>query len=204
MLASDVRAFVRGALPPPPAMVLEIGAGGGELATELRGAGYDVCAVDPAAPEGSGVQRASLLDVDGTFDAAVAVVSLHHVDPLDRSCAHLATLVRPGGLLVIDEFDVSRLDERAAQWWLAQRRARGEVEEHDATSLIAFMRGHVHPLNGVLEALRPNFALAEPVRVPYLHRWNLVPELRDVEEHLIAAGELPATGARLVAARRQA
>lgn len=203
MVAVDVLAFVRGALPATPARLLEIGAGGGELAAELRDAGYDVCAVDPAAEDGSGVERATLLEARGTFDAAVAVVSLHHVEPLEESCAHLATLVRPGGLLVVDEFDAMRLDERAAEWWLAQRLALGEVEEHDAPSLIAFMRDHVHPLSAIVEALLPSFALGEPVHGAYLHRWNLEAGLRDVEEHLIAGGRLPAIGGRLVGVRRE-
>lgn len=204
MFAADVLAFVRDALPAPPAHVLEVGAGRGELAAELRSAGYEVRAIDPAAEDGSGVERVELLQVSGTFDAAVAVVSLHHVEPLDVSCAHLATLVRPDGLLVIDEFDVTRLDDRAADWWLAQRRAVGAVEQHDAEGLVADMREHIHPLRAVRETLLPYFTLGEPVPGPYLHRWNLGPGLRDVEEHLIATGKLPATGARLVGTRRAA
>ena len=201
VLAADVLAFVRGALPAPPARVLEVGAGGGELAAELRGAGYEVLAIDPAAEDGSGVEPIELLEASGTFDAAVAVVSLHHVEPLEASCAHLASLVRPGGTLVIDEFDVLRLDERAAEWWLAQRRAIGATPERDAASLVAFMREHIHPLHAVRDALLADFTVSEPVPCPYLHRWHLSPALRDYEEQLIAAGELPATGARLVGTR---
>src|SRR5687768_15935654 len=119
MPSTDVLAFVRAALMAPPAHVLEIGAGRGELATLLRDGGYEVTAIDPAAEDDAPVQRAALLDVTGSFDAAVAVVSLHHVEPLAESCEHLATLVRPAGLLVVDEFDVERFDERAAQWWLS-------------------------------------------------------------------------------------
>jgi len=201
MLADGVLAFARAALPAPPARVLEVGAGAGELAAELQSAGYHVTAIDPAAAEGTGVQRASLLDVGGTFDAAVAVVSLHHLEPLADSCAHLASLLLPGAVLVIDEFDVGRLDERAARWWLSQRRATGIDDDHEPATLIAFMTEHVHPLQLVLESLAPYFVLGEPVRGPYLHRWNLDPRLRDVEERLIAAGRLPATGARLVGRR---
>ena len=204
VVAAEVLAFVRGALPAPPADVLEIGAGDGELAAELRAAGYDVRAIDPKADDASGVEPIELLGASGTFDAAVAIVSLHHVEPLGASCAHLATLIRPGGRLVIDEFDVMRIDERAADWWLGQRRAAGKADEHDAQSLIGFMREHVHPLSAVCEGLRPHFALGEPVPGPYLHRWNLEPGLRDEEERLIAAGSLPATGARLVARRHAA
>jgi SAM-dependent methyltransferase len=208
VVGADVLAFVRGALPAPPAGVLDVGAGRGELAAELRDAGYDVRAIDPAAEDGSGVERVELLGAEGIFDAAVAIVSLHHIEPLEESCAHLATLVRPGGVLVIDEFDVARLDERAAGWWLGQRRAVGAAEHHDehehhhAAGLVAAMREHIHPLRAVREALLPYFTLGEPVPGPYLHRWELGPGLRDAEEHLIAAGKLPATGARLVGRRR--
>ena len=204
MLAVDVLAFVRAALPPPPAHVLEIGAGKGELAGELRAAGYEVTAIDPAADEDGAVQRVALLDAHGTFDAALAVVSLHHVEPLEESCAHLATLVRPGGRLVVDEFDVALFDERAATWWLHQRRAAGADEQRDAAGLIAFMRHHVHALRSVRDALAPHFDLGEPTPVPYLHRWSLEPELRHPEERLIASGDLPATGARLIGTRRGA
>jgi 2-polyprenyl-3-methyl-5-hydroxy-6-metoxy-1,4-benzoquinol methylase len=96
VVAPDVLAFVRAALPPAPARVLEIGAGSGELAAALRAGGHDVTAIDPAAEDGTGVERAALIEVRGSFDAALAVVSLHHVEPLEASCAHLATLVRPG------------------------------------------------------------------------------------------------------------
>src|ERR1700722_18760431 len=125
MLTRDLLAFVRSSLPEPPARVLEIGAGRGELAIALSSAGYEMTAIDPAAERGSDVQRRSLLEVNGSFDAAVAVVALHHVEPLEGSCAHLATLLAPGATLVIDEFDIDRYDERAVEWWIGQRRALG-------------------------------------------------------------------------------
>ena len=86
MPAPDAVAYVRAALPPPPARVLEIGAGEGELAAALRAAGYDVTAIDPKGGErrragrAGGPRRAA-----ASFDAAVAMVSLHHVVPLGKS-----------------------------------------------------------------------------------------------------------------------
>jgi hypothetical protein len=50
--------------------------------------------------------------------------------------------------------------------------------------------------------LEPWFELKEPVRGTYLYRWYLPPDLRGTEQELIAAGELPATGARIVGVRR--
>lgn len=200
-----VVAFLRAALPPPPARVLEVGAGSGELAAVLRAAGYDVVAIDPAADGAEGVEPVALLDVagaDASFDAAVAVVSLHHVEPLEPSVARLAALVRPGGVLAIDEFDVGRFDERAAGWQAAQRAAAGlEHPEHEASSP-ADLRHHMHPVAAIRAALAPAFDVGPPVPGPYLYRWELDPALRPVEEALIAAGTLPATGARMVGTRR--
>jgi SAM-dependent methyltransferase len=202
---AGVVAFVRGALPPPPARVLEVGAGRGELAAALREAGYDVVAIDPAVDDASGVEPVALLDLeadDASFDAAVAVLSLHHVEPLAESCARLAALVRPGGTLAVDEFDVALLDERAARWQMAQRAAAGLHVPEDLVGWAAGMRGHLHALSEMRNALAPDFAVGDPVRGAYLYRWELDPALRAVEERLIADGALPATGARLVGTRR--
>ncbi len=166
-------------------------------------AGYEVTAVDPAAEQNSHVQRRSLLETSGWFDAAVAVVALHHVDPLEESCAHLASLIPSGAPLVIDEIDIERYDERATRWWLGQRRALGFAEEeHDPVQILEKLRPHVHPLSRIHTALHPYFELGQPVRGPYLHRWELRPELRETEVALIAEGLLPAVGSRQVATRR--
>jgi SAM-dependent methyltransferase len=184
--------------------VLEIGAGEGELASALADAGFDVVAIDPAS-ESPAVRPVALHELDepaGSFDAAVAIVSLHHVEPLDESCRRLAELVRSGGTLVVDEFDVERFDERAAAWQLEHREAHGhEDHDRDPAGVVAHMRAHLHGLARIRSALAPWFALGEPVRGAYLYRWDLPPSLRDPEEQLIAEGWLPATGARLVGIR---
>jgi SAM-dependent methyltransferase len=204
MASVDLRAFVRANLPAPPAHVLEIGAGDGSLARALRAAGYDVLAIDPGS-ESEDVRAVSLVDLDepaGSFPAAVAIVSLHHVDPLEDSCRRLGELVEPGGTLVIDEFDVGAFDVTAAAWWLEQRAAVGETTPKTAEELVAEHRDHLHPLDRILAALEPDFELGPPVRGPWLHRWNLGEAVRGVEEDAIARGLLPAVGARLVARRR--
>src|SRR5436190_1385784 len=116
MASADLRAFVRANLPEPPARVLEVGAGAGRLARALRALGYDVLAIDPGSDD-EDVRAVALADLDepaGSFAAAVAVVSLHHVDPLEESCRRLGEVVEPGGTLVVDEFDVGAFDLGAA------------------------------------------------------------------------------------------
>jgi SAM-dependent methyltransferase len=204
MPSADLRAFVRANLPEPPARVLEIGAGGGRLARALRAAGYEVLAIDPGS-EGEDVRPVALLDVDeppGSFAAAVAIVSLHHVEPLEDSCRRLGELVEAGGALVLDEFDVAAFDLDAAAWWLDQRRALGDPQPKTAAELVDEHRHHLHPLEEIVAALEPDFELGPPVRGPWLHSWKLGESLRAVEEEAIARGTLRATGARLVGRRR--
>jgi SAM-dependent methyltransferase len=203
MVASDVRAFVRANLPPPPARVLEVGAGDGELAAVLAEAGYDVIAIDPE-PTGSNVRACSLHELDeppASFQAAVAVVSLHHVNPLPESLQRLAEVLKLGGALLVDEFDVTAFDRRAATWWLEQRRALGAEEAASADELVDEHRAHLHPLDRIIGALEPYFGVSVPLRGAYLYRWDLDESFRAAEEDLIARGQLPALGARLLARR---
>jgi hypothetical protein len=190
MASGELRAFVRANLPAPPARVLEVGAGDGRLGRAFRAIGYDVLAIDPRSER------------DDVLPAAVAIVSLHHVEPLDESCRRLAELVEPGGALVVDEFDVDAFDLTAAGWWLEQRGLLGDTVPKTAEELVAEHRDHLHSLARVVEALEPHFELGLPLRGPWLYRWNLVESLRAVEEEAIVRGDVPATGARLVGRRR--
>jgi SAM-dependent methyltransferase len=200
----EVAAFVRANLPPPPCRVLEVGAGEGELATALAEAGYAVTAIDPD-PRGDNVHAVALGDLDtaaGLFAGAAAIRSLHHVHPLEPSLGRLAEALTPGAPLVVDEMDVAAFDRRAADWWLRQQAAQGETPQKTADQLVEEHRAHLHPLDMILEALGAWFTVGAPVRGPWLYRWNLGPSFRVEEETLIASGEIPAMGARIVAIRR--
>jgi hypothetical protein len=72
--------FVRGQLPPPPSMVLEIGCGtlGGFVPALLDG-GYQAVGVDPQAPEGPGYRRIEFerYEPPQPVPCVVASLSLH-------------------------------------------------------------------------------------------------------------------------------
>lgn len=199
MPAPDAVAYTRSALPPPPARVLEVGAGEGELAAVLAAAGYDVTAIDPKGGD-NGVVQVALEELDApprSFDAAVAMVSLHHVVPLGTSLRRLSEVLRHGARLVVDEIAIERFDERAAAWWLGHSGHDKRPADH-----VAEMREHLHSAAHIREALAPWFDVHEGVPCAYMYRWKIDPALRDEEEALIAAGELPAVGTRFIAVRR--
>ena len=187
--------------------MLEVGAGDGELARALADAGYEVLAIDPAA-SADHVRPIALIELaepPDSFDAAVAVVSMHHVEPLDESARRLAEVVRAGGVLVLDEMDVARFDERATGWFLEHREPDDDDHGHDVgtpAEIVAWLRHHCHDLATIEDALVEDFELGPPARGPYLYRWARRLDLRETEEGLIASGRLPPVGVRLVGRRR--
>ena len=201
MVDADLHDWVRSQLGPPPRRVLEVGAGSGDLAAALREDGYEVTAIDPAGGA-DGVEQVALAELeaaDGSFAAAIAVVALHHVEPLTESLEVLLRVLAPGGPLIVDELDVNRVDERAAAWLLAHNE-----REHAATAsaLIAEVRAHIPPVGKLRDALdAAGFELGPVIHGAYLYRWHSPPSGEDEERAGIAAGELPAVGARFVARR---
>lgn len=204
MLDEALLAFVLNGLPAAPARVLEIGAGDGALAADLADRGYDLVAIDPAStnPRVQPVALADLAAPPASFDAAVAVLSLHHVEPLQASCSRLASVVRPGGQLVVDEFDIASFDEGAARWWASHGPAAETSEELDPAAIAAGLRAHLHPLELLLATLDPWFEFGEVERGPYLYRWKLPVGARTAEESAIRSGVVVPTGARVVGRRR--
>src|SRR5262245_35563501 len=121
---AGVRSFALDTVP-PPARLLEVGCGGGTLALALAADGYDITAVDPQAPEAPPFRRLRIevYDDERPFDAVVASLSLHHVDDLRAAVDRIAALLRPGGLLLVDEFARERFTGATARWYHLQRLA---------------------------------------------------------------------------------
>jgi 2-polyprenyl-3-methyl-5-hydroxy-6-metoxy-1,4-benzoquinol methylase len=188
----DVTDFVLAELPPPRSRVLEVGCGQGDLARALAAAGYDVLAIDPEAPQGPLFRRTTIeeLEEPRPFDAVVASRSLHHVADLGTALDRIASLLRPDGVLVLDEFAWERLDARSArevgidleEW----------CEEHE----------DLHTSTSMLAALGARFEQRTFAWEPYLHREARQAVDEDAERRLIVSGRLAATGFRYVGARR--
>jgi RimJ/RimL family protein N-acetyltransferase len=133
--------------------------------------------------------------LSATSDEPGVIEIGYTIDPAFQGRGYATEAV---GALVAYAFDVERVDERAARWWLD---ASGR-DDHTPAEVVAELRRHCHPIPRVVAALDEGFALTPLVRGPYLYRWARAPELRSAEEQLIAAGELPVTGVRIVGTRR--
>lgn len=124
---------LRAVLPPPPARVVEAGCGRGALAAALGRLGYQVTGIDPdpdacavAAARGVPVRQCRLTDVDADagqpHDVVLFTRSLHHVEELAGTCRHALALLRPGGLVVLEEFAREQVDRPTAGFLYDTRR----------------------------------------------------------------------------------
>ncbi len=216
-----VGAFVRSWLPAPPARVLEIGSGDGRLALALAEEGWRVTAVDPAAPEGEPFVRGAVEDLDasehGPFDAAVAVLSLHHLHDIEAALGKVRSLLRPGAVFVVDDFGKEELeDEATAAYAFYQRLAllyggyrsvkhsAGAVRERDSfegwRSRLGGHWEHIHEGRKVLSALEARFRGRQLASGPFLFRDRLGPDLEALEKKLIEQGGIRPVGFRWVGA----
>jgi SAM-dependent methyltransferase len=205
--AVDPLAFVEAHLPPPPARVLEVGCGSGELARAICGLGFEVVAIDPHAPEGDVFQAVSLerFADPGPFDAIVAMRALHHIADLDGAVAKIARLLSPEGRLLVREHAWERLDGRTARWYLERRTAT----QPGATPALErcmqhWTEGHreLHTSAAIRAALDERFTERWFAWTPYLFA-ELAPAVTAEEEQAeIDAGTIEAMGFAYVGARR--
>lgn len=197
--------FAREQLPAPPARVLDVGCGQGELTTALAVAGYGVLGIDPLVPPGDHFRRLKLEDVEETelFDAVVAGYSLHHVRDLETGLDKIVRLLRPGGVLVVDEFAWDRLDETTLDWLFGQRRALAAAGHGEAPASHDELRREwetehlgLHGFAALREGIDARFEERAFAWTPFLHRLVGGVATEVLEQALIDAGAIQALGFR--------
>lgn len=170
--------------------VLEVGCGAGDLARLLGADGFDVTALDvelgaPAPAPGVTWVEADFLAFEAEpFEAVLFTRSLHHIHPLDRAIDQAIALLRPGGLLLVDDFDRKAPDAETARWYYEAKEllaAAGlypddHIEGQPDDDPVARWHAeydHVPPLHSgaeMLAAIADRFTRVETQRGVYLYR----------------------------------
>ena len=212
MAQSTFLDFAREHLPPTPARVLDVGCGQGELTTALAVAGYDVLGIDPLAPPGDRFRRILLEDLDseeGPFDAVVASHSLHHIRDLGHALDRIAALLRPGGILVVDEHGWDLADEPTLDWLYNQQRTLAAAGGREAPASLDALREewqaeHVglHGFETLRAELEARFDERAFVRAPFFHRMLGGVATEVLEQALVDADAIQALGFRYAGVSR--
>jgi SAM-dependent methyltransferase len=206
--------------------VLEIGCGDGELAAALQQRRCSVVAIDcdpravtAARRRGVDARRAHWPDFcDGLFDAVLFTRSLHHVGNLKRAVAHALRQLRPGGRVLVEDFDFAAADAKTAMWLHGVASGLLAAGAMTATQpfvavllgrkapLQAWRKGHddVHGHEAIRRVLAATGLPLRETSTEYLFRY-LEPTAKGVQERvrraeakLIAAGALVPLGRRFV------
>jgi ubiquinone/menaquinone biosynthesis C-methylase UbiE len=206
-LLMDVEEFVTSNLPNPPCRILEVGCGAGELALALAHRGNTVTAIDPQAPEGPIFQTVSLEDFGGPgpFDAVVASTSLHHIHNLRAALDKINRLLRPGGVLILNEFGWERMDARTAGWAASHLSSSGDETVTADGFLKQWIDYHedLHDSGTMRETLDAVFLPRAFEWLPFLAEHVLErPDLADEERALVDSGEINPLGFRYVGTPR--
>jgi SAM-dependent methyltransferase len=192
---------------PVHARLLEVGCGRGELAKTLQSTGLNVVAIDESpdaatATKALGVEtyQCDFLECSGTvpnalegFDGIFFGRSLHHIHPLDKAIAESEALLKPEGVLIVDDFALELIGEREANWLfdlqevllaagvLNRRAGFGKDHHHgdDERELTPWDMWHRHHFQhhrlssgaDIRSAIGLRFRIEAEMHVPYLYRY---------------------------------
>lgn len=221
------------------AKILDVGAGRGRLSRRLRALNADVVPIDKslkaiefAASEENVVYHGDICDYvgDGSFDAIVFSMSAHHVHPLDKAMTRCSQLLKPGGMMILEEYAVEDADISTARWFYgniallacAMKDEPGPDKHKDViNALESWKTQHAsnadHHFNDgatIKMSLATHFDIIKLERSPYFYRYfsakmgalslseDLPRRLFELEQHLIALGEIKPLGLRIVAKKK--
>jgi len=228
----ETLAFLERAFPEPPQRVLEVGAGDGIVAVALAKLGHEVAAIDPLLerPDAAEASRVRWIHADflyhaddERYDVVLFTRALHHLESLETALERAAGVLRPGGLLIAEEFAFDRVNLPTARWFYDLRSvvsAAGLFEEQEeggeeGNPLGRWRREHTHegPLHSghaMLAAARERFELTLVEEAPYLYRYfceriregeaghRVAARIFELERRLLRERDLAAAGLRFL------
>ncbi len=233
--AAQTLAFVQ-SVAGPGDTVLEVGCGNGILARHLIDTGLHVTAIDSSIEAveesqaiGVAAEHVNFLEYTSNtaFDLVLLSRSLHNMQPIDTAVKQAQSLVKEGGLLLLEDFGAELLDMSSAVWFYGLKaviqangkalKGRGPALEDGSIprdSLKSWQNYHfgehrVAESSAMLAALRTGFDLIEECHVPYLYRYLVDDvsiqqgeQILHWESVLCNLGNIKPIGVRVVARKR--
>ncbi|HYM80880.1 MAG TPA: class I SAM-dependent methyltransferase [Candidatus Limnocylindria bacterium] len=228
--------FLLDALPAPGLRVLEVGCGKGAVAARLKAQGLHVTALDTSAEAVAAARERGVEAIEADFlafagdpyDAVVFTRSLHHLQSLEGALERAHQLLRPNGVLVLEEFAIERMDGATARWFFDLRAlleaaalmpVAPALEPPPRDTLERWFREHdgeepIHPGAEMLAELGRRFETLQRVDAPCLYRHvcdrieaserglQVAQQVFEIESRRVAEGSLQPLGLRVVARRR--
>lgn len=185
--------FVQAQLSGGPQRLLEVGCGNGALAAALHADGHAVVALDADAEAVAEARRRSVEarqavwpDFEAApFDAVLFTRSLHHLHPLEAALDQANHLLKPSGLLIVEDFAYRDVDAFTAAWFyhlLALLDACGALNVNGfgrailagGGALAPWQHAHAHELHtaqAMAQAVAARFEHVHTAAAPYLYRY---------------------------------
>ncbi len=205
--------FVRAHLSGGAQRLLEVGCGNGALAAALQADGHTLVALDADAEavaearrRGVEARHVAWLDFEeAPFDAVLFTRSLHHLHPLDAALDQAKRLLKPSGVLVVEDFAYRDVDAFTAAWLydllslldacdVLQADSFGHAILAGGGALAPWQHAHAHELHtaqAMAQAIQERFQGFYGATAPYLYRYvsRMVAETEAgaaIVEHVLA------------------
>src|SRR5262249_35071483 len=154
MLPKDVATretleFLESARDPATIDILEVGCGRGNLAQAIKDRGGRILGLDVAGPAVAATREKGveaehidfhLYQTDRRFDVIAFTRSFHHIQPLNAALQRAKSLLKPGGLIILEDFAAETMDEPTLSW---MRKVECELER--AVRALEEDHGHRFP-----------------------------------------------------------
>ncbi len=216
--------------------ILEVGCGNGDLAVALQQKGHQITGLDSSEEAIETAKQAGLkaaickgfLDFtsspDRLFDHLLFTRSIHHIQPLSWVLKKAKSLLKQGGLIVIEDFSYETMDQSTMNWaaalwnFLQMRETLTDESKDFYLEGPALEQWHLHYhkehaiTSGaeITKLVSENFKVESKEVCPYLYRYFLkavgekipqeeVQKILDLEVEAISTSRITAVGLRLVA-----
>jgi len=174
--------------------ILEVGCGSGAVAKQIQNLGYEIIALDSsvkaidAAKElGIDARIANFPDfAEAPFDVILFTRSLHHIRPLKSALERAHQLLKPTGLLIVEDFAFNDTSEYTAAWFYRLLKLLDScdvllpAEDSFGRKLLkgggefSLWHEHTHEINTaqeVLQAIGEHFEILQTTSAAYLYRY---------------------------------